>query len=143
MKKLTTNLTIAAAALVVAVGAASAQTLTAEIPFAFRAGNQVMAPGTYRIDDLSGQTVTHVFRLSNMHSSQTAALIPQAPVDPKKAWNANGNPRLAFECGSGRCALAELWAGPGSHAYTFPRPKLGKDETADLREIPMQRGKGE
>ncbi len=56
MKKLTTKLMIAAAALVVAAGAASAQTMKAEIPFAFRAGDKVMAAGTYRVETLSTQT---------------------------------------------------------------------------------------
>jgi len=30
---------------------ASAQTMTAQISFEFRAGNQVMAPGTYQVDN--------------------------------------------------------------------------------------------
>jgi len=142
MKKLTTKLMIATAALVVAAGAASAQTMTAAIPFEFRAGGRVMEPGTYRIysSRLSG---VPIFRLLNVNLGESATLLGQVPVDPKKAWQAEGNPKLAFACTSGSCALAELWEGSGSHAYTFHGPKLGKDETAVLREIPMQRGKGE
>jgi hypothetical protein len=68
--------------------------------------------------------------------------LPQAPVDPKKGW-VDGNAKLLFACTGGSCALAELWDGSGSHAYTFYRPKLGNDETAVLREIPLQPGKGE
>ena len=45
MTSLTTKLTIAAAALF-AAGAASAQTLKADIPFAFQSGSKVMAAGT-------------------------------------------------------------------------------------------------
>jgi hypothetical protein len=142
MKKLTTRLMIAAAALVVAAGAASAQTMTASIAFEFRAGDRVMAPGNYRIDDLRGVTGAPVFRLLNLHSGGSIALLAQAPVDPQKGW-AEGNGRLLFACVSGNCTLAELWSGSDSHAYTFHRPKLGKEVTADLREIPMQRGKGE
>jgi hypothetical protein len=143
MKKLTTRLMIATAALVVAAGAASAQTMTASIPFEFRAGNQVMAPGTYGVQNLRTLAGTPIFRLLNVNSGELATLLPQAKDDPQKAWEAEGKPKLAFACTSGSCALAELWYGSGSYAYTFHRPKLGTDETAVLREIPLQPGKGE
>ncbi len=143
MKKLTTRFMIATAVLVVAAGAASAQTTTASIPFEFRAGGRVMEAGTYRVNNLSARTNSPIFRLLNVYSGRSASLGIPAPGDPQKAWQAEGNPRLAFACTSGSCVLAELWAGPGSYAYTFHRPKLGKDETAVLREIPIQRGKGD
>jgi hypothetical protein len=141
MKKLTTRFMIAAAALVIAAGAARAQTLTAQIPFAFRVGNRVMAPGTYQVDRLV-QSSTPVFRLWNAHLRRSAILLPQARVDPQTGW-VEGEPKLVFACISGGCALAELWAGSESYAYAFARPKPGKDEDAYLRVIPMQRDKGE
>jgi hypothetical protein len=141
MKKLTTRLMIAAAALAVVAGVASAQTMTASIPFEFRAGDRVMAPGTYRIDSPQVSGVP-LFHLSNVHSGGSIVLLVKAPVDPKKGWTA-GNPRMVFACTSGSCALAELWAGSGSYAYTFHGPKLDNDVTAVLREIPLQSGKGE
>jgi len=101
-----------------------------------------MEPGTYRVDS-SRLTGAPLVWLQNAHSGQQAVLLAQVPVDPEKAWKAEGRPRLAFACTSGRCALVEIWGGPGSHAYTFSHPKLGKDEDAYLRVIPMQRGKGE
>ena len=146
MKKLTTNLTIAAGALVFAAGAVSAQTqpLTAKIPFAFHVGKTIMQLGTYRIDNLAGQTSAPVFRLLNARSHQVVVQIAQAPVDPSKAWTETGNPKLVFACGAGRCDLAEVWAGSGNnHAYTFRQPKLGKDYEASLTVIPMTRDKGE
>jgi hypothetical protein len=133
---------IAAASLVVAAGVASAQRMNAEIPFEFRAGNRVMEPGTYQVDNLSRRINTPIFRLQNVHSGGSIALLPQAPVDPQKGW-AEGNAKLVFACTSGSCVLAEVWDGSGNPAYTFHRPNLGKDMTAYLREIPMQRGKGE
>jgi hypothetical protein len=145
MKKLTTNLMLATAALVVAAGAASAQTqalMTAQIPFEFRAGNQVMAPGTYQIDRLQSATAQPVFRLSNAHSGGSIMLLPQAPVDPRKQW-AEGEPKLLFACTSGSCSLAQIWSGSESYAYKFRAPKPGQGETAVLREIPLQSGKGE
>jgi hypothetical protein len=142
MKNLTTRLLIATAALVVAAGAASAQTMTAAIPFEFRAGNRVMAPGTYRVDDLRSVTGTSAFLLRNVRSGGAIALLSQAPVDPQKGWVA-GNGKLLFACTGGSCALAQLWSGSESHAYKFRGSNLGKDETAVLREIPLQPGKGE
>ena len=145
-KKLTTRFMVATAALVVAAGAASAQTrltMTAQIPFEFRAGNQVMAPGTYQVDNLNTQSAIGVFRLLDVHSHQTIAVVPQAPVNPQKTWVADGHPKLVFACISGSCALAELWDGSNSQAYTFHSPKTDTDQTAVLREIPMRPGKGE
>jgi hypothetical protein len=142
MKNLTTRLLIATAALVVAAGAASAQTMTAAIPFEFHAGGRVMEPGTYQIQRLLTSEIP-VFWLSSVHSGTPIALLPQAGVDPQKTWEASGHGKLVFACTSGRCALAELYSGSGSRAYKFRGPKLGKDETAILTEIPMQPGKGE
>ena len=143
MTKLTTRLTIATVALVVTAGAALAQTMTARIPFEFRAGNRVMEPGTYQIGWDYHLSASPLFLVQNAHSGQQAVLLPQARVDPQKAWAAEGSPKLAFACASGSCALAELWDGAGSHAYTFHSPRRGKDEAAYLRVIPMQRDKGE
>ena len=142
MKELTTRFMIAAAALVVGAGVASAQTLRASIPFEFRVGNRVMAPGTYEVDKLEIQSSGPIFRLLDRHSRQSAIVLPQAKVDPHKGW-AEGKPKLVFACIGGGCALAELWAGSESYAYAFARPKPGKDEDAYLRVIPMQRDKGE
>jgi hypothetical protein len=143
MKKLTTNLMIATAALVVVAGVASAQTLTVSIPFEFRAGNRVMAPGTYFVNDLGLRAGTPLYRILSMNSHQATLLTPQVPVDPEQAWRASGGAKLVFACVSGSCDLAEIWDGARSNAYTLSRPKLGKGEDAYLREIPMQRGKGE
>ena len=142
MKKLTSKLMIATAALVVATGAAAAQTMRAEIPFEFRAGNLVMEPGTYRVENLNRQISAPIFRLLNVNSGGSAILTVQALVDPQKGWTEESS-KLVFACTSGSCALAQLWNGPASQACKFYAPKLGKDETAYLREIPMQRGKGE
>ena len=145
MKKLTTKVMIAVAALVVGAGAVSAQprtTMTAQIPFEFRAGNQVMAPGTYRVDSLHTGSSTKIFRLLDVNLRRSIVVLPQAQVDPKKGAEA-GKPSLAFACSDGRCVLAELWAGTESYAYAFHRPKLGKDEDAYLRVVPIDRNKSE
>jgi hypothetical protein len=143
MKKLTTRLLIATATLVVAAGAASAQTMTGAIPFEFRAVNRVMAPGTYQVD-LSYQTGAPIIRLLNVHSGRSITLLRQAAVDPATSWLASGEGKLVFACSRGRCALAEVYTGSGnSHAYTVYRLKLVEDETAVLTEITLRPGKGE
>jgi len=143
MKKLTTRLMIATAALVVVAGAASAQTLTAQIPFEFRVGNRVMAPGTYQVGLASSMSSAPLFLLRGDYSHGSAILVAQAAVDPQKAWAAEGSPKLEFACGGGSCALAEIWEGRGRNAYKFRVPKLNGNEDAKLRVIPMQRDKGE
>jgi hypothetical protein len=142
VKKLMTRLMIATAAVVVAAGAASAQTMTGAIPFEFRVDGRVMAPGTYRVHQ-SHQNGTPIFWLMNVESGRLTMLLPGAPVDPQKAWTASRGGELEFACTNGSCALAELWSGSGSRAYTFHLPKLGENETAVLREISIQRAKTE
>ena len=101
-----------------------------------------MAPGTYQIEGLQSVTGTPIFRLLNVNSGGSIALLAQAPVDPEKGWAA-GNPKLLFTCTSGSCVLAELWSGSESNAYKFRGPKTDTDQTAVLREIPLRPGKGE
>ena len=143
MNKLTTRFMIATAALVVTAGVASAQSMTASIPFEFRAGNRVMAPGTYWVDDLQPQSGAPIFRILNANSHKSTMVLPQAPVEPQPAWKASGGGKLVFACVNGSCALAEIWEVSRGHAYAFSGPKPGQDETAVLREIPTQPGKGE
>jgi hypothetical protein len=141
MKKLTTKLMIAATVLVALAGTASAQikaTMNAQIPFEFRVGNHIMAPGTYQVDKLD----TGIFRLSDVHLLRSIVVLPQARVDPRMG-SAVGRPNLLFACTGGSCVLAQLWSGTESYAYAFSRPKLDKDEEASLRVIPLQRNKGE
>src|ERR1035441_5566077 len=79
MNKLTMRFMIATAALVVVAGVASAQVMTASIPFEFRAGNQVMAPGTYQVDRLAAQTGVPIYRLLGVDSHRSIALLGHAP----------------------------------------------------------------
>jgi hypothetical protein len=134
MKSLTMKLTMAAAALAALVGVSSAQTSRAEIPFAFRAGGAVMAPGTYHITEANSGKV---FQLMNTTAGNGMLLLKPPANSPPKAWLADGNPRLVFECGRGRCALVEIWNGQ-EKTYKFPRPKLGRDEEARRVEVTMK-----
>jgi len=142
MTNFTTRMMIAAATLVVAAGSASAQVLKAEIPFTFRAGGVVLAAGTYEVsaDQKSGRPT---YRLWSATEHRSILLLAGASRDPKKEWKASGTPVLSFECGISHCALAEIWAGTAIPAYTFPRPKLGRDEPTHTALVVMRPDKGD
>ena len=67
MKNLTKNMTIAAAALMVAAGVAGAQTIQAEVPFGFRAAGTVMPAGSYRVskNQLGARIKDNLFQIWN------------------------------------------------------------------------------
>jgi hypothetical protein len=134
MKSLTMKLTMAAAALAAVLGVASAQTSRAEIPFAFRTAGAVMAPGTYLITEVNGG---RVFQMRNATAGNGVLLMKPPARNPPRDWMADGNPRLVFECGRGRCALVEIWNG-SDKTYRFSRPKLGRDEEARRVEVTMK-----
>ena len=119
MTNFTKNLLVAAAALAVAAGAASAQPLQADIPFAFEVNGNVLSAGTYRVDHISN--LGHVYRF--MGGQESAIVLAASEHDAQKAWKAAGNGKLAFECGPNRCVLVELWDGTGRPATSFYRPK--------------------
>jgi hypothetical protein len=137
MTRTTINLFFATAALAVATSAASAQSLKADIPFAFRLGNNVYPAGTYRVDVTDAHTRIY---LLNTETHRTAITIPTATSDASRAWRDNGAPMMAFECGLGRCQLTKMWTGQsGTPALELPRPKSGRDEVATLRLIQLSR----
>ena len=141
MTNFTKNIMVAAGVLVMA-GAASAQTVKAEIPFAFQAGNKLMPPGTYEVGILHGVSGNEVFRLYSMDERKSVLAVPSVRQDPAKEWKADGRPRLAFACGTGHCALTEIWNGSTSSiAYRFRTPK--SEETASMRVVVARTANGE
>jgi hypothetical protein len=128
MTRLTTKLMIAAAALV-AAGAASAQTMKADIPFAFRAGGKAMAAGTYHVDfgNLGGTVVIRGWNKSGVMALPTAR---------KEA--AESTPKLVFQCGRGTCSLLQIWPGYSKPGLEFRTPKLDPREQASLVVVPLR-----
>src|SRR5690242_5528593 len=63
--------TILAAATLVFAGAASAQTLTAEIPFAFRVNGALLAPGAYHFVATSNAGGYTTYAVRNVDSRQS------------------------------------------------------------------------
>ena len=144
MKNFTTRMTIAAAALVAAAGMASAQTMKAEIPFAFQVSGVVLAPGGYEVSLQYTPSGSHLLQFRNSDSRRSVLAMAVGAEDPHKDWTAAGGPKLSFVCGASQCSLAETWnAQPGEPAYRFSTPKLGKDEPRRVAVVPMRIEKGE
>jgi len=134
MKRLILHSMFAAAALVAAAGSASAQNLTAEIPFAFRANNTLMQPGSYEVVRINSSAST-MYVLRNRDTAGAVLLAAYSQHEPSKEWVKSAVAKLAFECADNRCALQELWTG-GAAAYRFFAPKMARGE---LREIAFSR----
>jgi hypothetical protein len=140
MKRTTNYLTTAAAVLIATAGVASAQTLTAEVPFAFHVGSNVVEPGTIRVRVLNRNSGNSVLVVNNSEAKRSYVVLPQSVADAPKNWQASGLPRLAFDCSSGTCILAKAWNGEG-YVYEFHRPRTKAGETL-LTEIVMTPDRG-
>jgi hypothetical protein len=136
MKNLTTKLMIAAATLVASVGMASAQTMEAKIPFAFRADGKVFAAGTYRIQ-MMRTAGSPIVAIKNVKNGGRLVSLASPNGGAKSAWQSSGAPVLEFRCGVSRCALTNMWMGGSESTYRLPTPSLGKDEPVHTAEIVM------
>jgi hypothetical protein len=139
MTSFTKNLMLAAAACAIAAGNAAAQTYEAHIPFTFRAGQSVMAPGHYQIS-LGNGSSRAIVRVRNTDSHETIMLVAASVSGfSEEARTA----KLRFECGNSRCALASMWVGGYDGAYNFHKPRLGRDEMARVEVVGLTRVKGD
>jgi hypothetical protein len=127
MKTLTTNLMIAAAALTALAAGASAQSLTAEIPFAFRAGGTALQPGAYRVT-MTTSVGRQLVTIRGVETSGTVILANYIVGDASAQQMADGRPKLGFECAAKTCVLRDLWRGGDTVAYRFFGPKLRGDD---------------
>ncbi|HTS65202.1 MAG TPA: hypothetical protein VMH28_24435 [Candidatus Acidoferrales bacterium] len=137
MKNLTSKLMITAAAVAMVTGVASAESLKADIPFAFRAGGKVMAPGTYRVTTSDAK---HYVVLANFAAKDSVIAVPVAQTNPPKSGN---DPVITFDCGRGPCELVRLWTASGYPALKFSHSKSGSTEQASLTEIRLVRANGD
>jgi hypothetical protein len=136
MKRFTTNLMIAAAAIAAVAGSASAQTLKADIPFTFHAGTGVMSPGTYDLR-MNHTSASSILVLQNRETGKSAMVAQFTASDAPKEWRANRAARLAFECAGSRCVLRSVWQGGDASAYNLRGPKFGPNEEVHTAEIRM------
>ena len=128
----TKKLMLAAIACAVAAGNAAAQTYQAEIPFTFRAGTTVLAPGSYEIS-FKGMTSGKYITLRSTESKQSVMLQTTGMTGEQKGASV---PSLTFRCGSA-CTLASMWVGGWQGAYRLPMPRLAPNETARVMTIEL------
>lgn len=143
MTDFTKTIMLAAAVLMVA-GVASAQPIKADVPFAFWAGDKLMSPGTYIVDTVNPTSGIEVFQLRNLGERSAVMALPANKKDAGRDWQADGKPRLAFDCGESVCSLAEIWRGSTSRtSYGFHRPKAHREAHTRMAVIVAQPAKGE
>jgi hypothetical protein len=132
MKRLTINMLLAVAGVVLATGTVSAQAMKAEIPFSFRVGKQVMQPGAYHVSFLPGTNGVRVVKVTNSDVRRTVLMAP-IYTETSKSWTAAGMPKLRFACSEGPCALVSLWMGDGDTlAFSSERMKNGEPRIAEI-----------
>ena len=136
--KSTMKIMIAAVALAVVSGIASAQPMNADIPFAFRFAGHVYPAGTYT---LTTQASGPLVRLYNYDTRTNVIALSQSMSYPN--GEKNSNPVLTVTCGSSRCELTRIWLGGEAPALNLHRARLGRDEVATIRLIPLSRSNGE
>jgi len=127
MKSLTNKLMVAAAAIAAVAGVASAQSMRAEVPFSFRVAGTVMPAGSYVVSGGYNQTGIPIFRLLNMGAHGSVLVKPLVQHDGGKQYT---EAKLVFRCGTGKCALAQIWTGSGIGAFDLHTPKSSREEAA-------------
>lgn len=132
MKRLTTQILFAAAALTAVAVSAPAQTMKAEVPFRFHAGEYAMAPGAYEVKVMASPRAV-VLRSPDTGKTVMVLMAHDRLIPPD--WKSNGHARLRFDCGGPRCVLRDVWTGSGSRAVTIVGPKPESLAIARIREI--------
>jgi hypothetical protein len=136
MKRALTSLMTIAALTTLTAGIAATQSLQANIPFTFHAGNETLPAGTYRVS-LAG-TYDQLVMLRNFDSSRSMVLLPSGQTPAPHSWNRTGHPKLIFEC-TERCTLTKLWTGSGEPVIKIPHRSLGGDVLPAIAEVRLSR----
>jgi hypothetical protein len=139
MTSFSKKLMAAAAVLVASAGIVSAQTvLNADVPFAFVVNGKAMPAGTYRLAAVRGNAP--VFLIDGRDGNRMMALAQKAH-EPSRAWQADQQARLVFECGN-TCVLRQIWTGDGRPAYDMAAPKA-VDINSRIAVVVMRTDKGD
>ena len=141
MKRTAINITLAVAAFVLVAGTVSAQTMRAEIPFAFRVGKQVMQPGEYRVHLVSNVSSSPVLSLAESEGDRSVLLVATTRSGVSMEWKAAGLGKLRFSCDEGPCTITGVWMGQGS-TFNFPAAR-GKNGEPHLAEIVLRPDRAE
>ena len=145
-KSLKRTLTAAMLTLVATAAYAQTNTLTAKIPFAFRAVGSDLPAGQYKIVPGAGSAGTMgTMELRNMDTGKVVFIASKVPVNESAPNSARGSkdarPRLIFQCGGEEgCSLATLWSGAGS-GVEFATPALTASQKERRETIYLDRFK--
>lgn len=135
MKSLTNTFMVAAVALAAVAGAASAQTMKAEVPFSFEVAGMVMPAGTYHVTPSSTMGGTPLFRIANADLKNPVLVKPVVAHGGATAYT---EAKLVFRCSGGNCALSQIWTGSDIGSYDLNTPKSVREQ-ASLIAIPATR----
>src|SRR5271155_3365653 len=123
MKKQNLKHLFTAALLTLVPAAAYGQdkTMTANIPFAFRAVGSDLPAGVYKVSQGPGSAGNmSTMELRNVDTGKTVYIASEAPMSEAK----DGRARITFQCVSQQgCSLATAWSGSGS-GVKFSTPPL-------------------
>jgi hypothetical protein len=132
MKNFTKWMMAAAAMAVVAGGASAQTTLKAEVPFAFRTAGGRLDAGSYEM-----LVKDKIICLRNVGTKKTTMARVAYPLDIRKEWkNDLDVPRIAFECAGSDCGLLAIYAGDRSPALGFDGLR-GKHHEAQIAMVPL------
>jgi hypothetical protein len=138
MKRSLMTMTFAAAAVLAVAANGSAQTMKAEIPFAFNAGPTRLPPGTYQLHYFYNSGASPMLQIYSYAEKHGVLLQPVTAGDVPKGKGSN--PMVSFACTEGHCTLAKLWDG-GTTAWNFRTPKPGA--ATRLTSIVLRSDRGE
>src|SRR5262245_49322908 len=136
--KLATHMTFAAAALLAAAATGSAQTMTAEIPFACYAGNTLMAPGSYQVHVARTSGSTLYLNMLNQDNHRRIIVLPTTVEQPR--GEVRENAVLTFRRTGDRYELAQIWDG-SVQLLSFRLRRAQADAT--LAHVVMKPDRGE
>jgi hypothetical protein len=136
MKRTMVTMTFATAALLAAAATGSAQSMKAEIPFAFEVAHTRMQPGTYQVGLYRNSGSVPIVRIYNYDDRGGAMALPLVSDDHAT----REDPVLSFECTEGHCVLAKLWDGSGN-LIQFATPKAGP--ATRIATVPLHQNRGE
>jgi hypothetical protein len=138
MKHTNLTLTVTAAMLTLAATTAFGQkpSLTAKVPFAFRAAGTDLPAGRYAVAPPQGSLGTSgTMEIRNLDTGKAIFL----PAKNSPLAEKTGKPRLIFQCSDdGGCSLATAWSGQGS-GLEFNTPALTASQKERRETIYLER----
>ena len=126
MKSLMSKMLVAAAAVAVCAGTASAQRMKSEIPFSFKTSGAVMPAGEYQVELAKSNAGIPIFRLLNTDANRPVLVVASSKY--ADSWKSYSDAKLVFRCGAEGCALTQIWTGTEHGAYDVPTPKSLRTE---------------